>query len=148
MQLLCVGLWALGHISSLLAVALLFTCAIVHSSLHGLLAIDPFVHLAIAKPGKHAGCRDWQSSSWTSRILRVPPMWWQTVSHVQPWRVCMWLRTPQSTLFYLSGCQLWLLTWIWTVVYCLVLLLYMHLGSPRPLVAHSSLCCTYARVHL
>ena len=50
MQLFHLKLQALGHISGLLAVLLLFTWGIVHNSLHGSLAIDPLVHLAIAQP--------------------------------------------------------------------------------------------------
>ena len=50
MHLLYLSLRTFGHISGLLAVALLFTWGVVHSILHGSLAIGPLVHLAIAQP--------------------------------------------------------------------------------------------------
>ena len=50
MQLLHLRLWALGHISGLLVVALLFIWGVDHGSLHRPLTIGPFVHLAIAHP--------------------------------------------------------------------------------------------------
>ena len=49
MQLLHLRLLALGYISGVLAVVLLFTWGIVHGSLHGLLTIGLVVHSAVTE---------------------------------------------------------------------------------------------------